>query len=112
MCEWGTEVAVYVRIPADLSSTGKASWKIVGIDACIAPLVEALQNGGINMRGSCCGHGKGPGEIVLDDGRTLRIESAEVRPRAQSLAEKKAVGRLRSRFLPPQVARLRSKEGK
>lgn len=45
------------------------------IDKCIADLVEALQTAGINMRGSCCGHGKGPGYISLEDGRMLSIES-------------------------------------
>lgn len=64
---------VLVKIPADLSCTGFARFKYVGIDACIAPLVEALQKGGIDMRGSCCGHGKSVGEIHLQDGQVLII---------------------------------------
>ncbi len=43
------------------------------IDGCIAPIVKALQRGGIDMRASCCGHGKGRGSIHLQDGRTLLI---------------------------------------
>lgn len=75
MCEWGTHELVRVRIPADLACEGRAKWKRMKIDKCIAPIVRALQEGGINMRGSCCGHGKGPGEIELEDGRLIRITS-------------------------------------
>ena len=77
MCEWGTDKTVRVKIPADLSHTGEAYWKDVGIDACISDIVEALQVGGIDMRSSCCGHGKRPAEITLQDGRRLTGEPAE-----------------------------------
>ena len=66
-------VEVRVKIPADLSSTGKVKHRKMKIDACIAPLVEALQQGGIDMRGSCCGHGHSVGEIYLQDGRLLLV---------------------------------------
>ena len=66
-------VLVKVKIPADLSSTGKVKWKRALIDGCIAPIVRALQKGGIDMRGSCCGHGKGFGDIHLQDNRMLII---------------------------------------
>ncbi|MCK4760213.1 MAG: hypothetical protein KAT69_09185 [Candidatus Aminicenantes bacterium] len=52
---------------------------MVKIDKCIAPIVEALQKGGIDMRGSCCGHGKGPGRIDLQDGRTIQISNGDHR---------------------------------
>jgi len=74
MCEWGTTKIVRVKLPADLSYTGKERWKEAPVDSCIAPLVAALQAAGINMRSSCCGHGKGSGEIVLQDGRRLKVE--------------------------------------
>jgi hypothetical protein len=74
VCEWGTTTPVAVLIPADLHHTGEAHVRVVGIDSCIAPIVRALQGAGINMRSSCCGHGKGPGEIVLADGRRLVLE--------------------------------------
>ena len=77
MCEWGNSRKVKVKIPADLSATGKARWRYMGVDACIADLVEALQRGGIDMRGSCCGHGKGEGNILLQDGRVLLILSPQ-----------------------------------
>lgn len=78
MCEWGKCKSVKVKIPADLSHSGKAYWAKAHIDECIAPIVRALQNGGIDMRFSCCGHGKGNGEIILQDGRKLIICPAEV----------------------------------
>jgi len=64
---------VRVKIASDLSHTGKAYWKDVEIDSCIADLVSALQEGGIDMRASCCGHGKTKGSILLQDGRKLMI---------------------------------------
>jgi hypothetical protein len=39
--------------------------------------VNALQLGGLDMRGSCCGHGKTIGDIDLQDGRVLLILDAE-----------------------------------
>lgn len=63
-----------VPIAADLSHTGKARVATKPIDACLFDLVRALNVMGIPTRSSCCGHGKGPGEILLQDGRTLRVE--------------------------------------
>lgn len=73
MCEHGNHVLVRVRIPADLACEGRAKWKRMQIDSCIAPIVAALQRAGIHMRGSCCGHGKGDGSIELQDGRCLIV---------------------------------------
>jgi len=73
MCKQGDTVPVYVTIPADLSTTGEVQAKCAEIDRCIAPIVSALQRAGIDMRGSCCGHGKGLGDIHLQDGRLLLI---------------------------------------
>lgn len=75
MCEWGIYEVVRVKIPADLSCIGKERWKYTKIDKCIAPLVRALQKGGIDMRGSCCGHSKVDGHIHLQDGRVLIIKN-------------------------------------
>ena len=77
MCDHGQEVVVRLKIPADLAFDGAEKWKDCGIDACIAPLVKALQDGGVDMRGSCCGHRKRPGHIDLQDGRGLLVMSAE-----------------------------------
>lgn len=73
MCERGTWEIIQVKIPADLSSTGEEKWKIIQVDACLAAIIRALQRGGVDMRSSCCGHGKEPGYIDLQDGRRLVI---------------------------------------
>lgn len=73
MCKHGEEKIVTVKIPADLSAEGAAIWKDKPIDACIADLVQALQTGGIDMRGCCCGHGQTIGDIHLQDGRILLV---------------------------------------
>jgi len=73
MCKPGNFTPVKVKIPADLSSPGKEKWREMGIDSCIAPIVRALQEGGIDMRGSCCGHGRMSGQIELQDGRMILI---------------------------------------
>ena len=51
------------------------------IDACIAPLVQGLNQGGIKTVASCCGHGKIHGLVSLQDGRELVIMSIEERER-------------------------------
>lgn len=62
-----------VTVPAHLSHTGQARRATKGIDACIAPIVKALNAAGIRTAGSCCGHGRDPGNIILADGRELVI---------------------------------------
>ena len=44
------------------------------IDFCIHQIVAALNAGGIRTVGSCCGHGKMKGNIILGDGRVLLIQ--------------------------------------
>lgn len=39
--------------------------EFVEIDACLAPLVIALNRRGIETLGCCCGHGYGGGEIII-----------------------------------------------
>lgn len=80
MCKWGTDILLRVPIPPELSHTGDFHWDTKGIDACIAPLVDALNKAGIYTSQSCCGHGKAPGRIDLHDGRILWIDSSEVPP--------------------------------
>jgi len=73
MCEWGNTVEMGLTIPAHLSHTGEARQKVVDIDSCIAPIVKALNDGGITTIACCCGHGKRPGNIILKGGRELII---------------------------------------
>jgi hypothetical protein len=47
--------------------------KRIGVDACIAPIVAALNRAGIRTVASCCGHGGREGEIALADGRWLTV---------------------------------------
>jgi hypothetical protein len=47
------------------------------IDRCIAPIVKALNDGGVPTIASCCGHGNLPGLISLVDGRHLVIVPKE-----------------------------------
>jgi len=73
VCEHDKKRTVWVKIPADLSATGFDRFKWEMIDECIAPIIQALQQGGVDMRGSCCGHGDTYGYIALQDGRQLLI---------------------------------------
>jgi hypothetical protein len=73
MCKWGTTTKMALTIPAHLSHMGHEYEKEVGIDSCIAPIVRALNDAGIVTIASCCGHGKQPGNIVLEDGREILI---------------------------------------
>jgi hypothetical protein len=65
VCEHGNSIEVGVFIPApELSHSGKPHWAVKKIDACIAPLVKALQSAGICSL---------VGDITLQDGRVLLI---------------------------------------
>lgn len=75
MCDHGVTVPVTVVIPADLSYTGEQRVDVKRVDSCIAPIVRALVQAGIVTRGSCCGHGIGDGEILLQDGRKLVVRT-------------------------------------
>ena len=72
-CPCHKEELVFVHIDKDLSCTGHEKIKPVKVDLCVIPFVNAFQQAGINMRASCCGHGKGPMRIDLSDGRIIKI---------------------------------------
>lgn len=76
MCKWNDCIDLLVPIPENLSSTGKFRWDKKAVDKCIASIVQALNNAGIYTAGSCCGHGKEEGTIILHDGRTLYIRQS------------------------------------
>ena len=42
-------------------------------DPCLAPLVQALNDIGLQTVASCCGHGHQPPSIALEDGRWLLL---------------------------------------
>jgi hypothetical protein len=80
MCEHGTTVDVLVPIPADLAWEGELTWKIKPVDACIAPIVKALNEGGVLTRSCCCGHGARRPEIILADHSRLVLLAARDAP--------------------------------
>ena len=67
----GTTIDCKILIQANLSHTGKAYWRRIGVDACLARLVTELNHAGALTASCCCGHGRGPGSIVLQDGTEI-----------------------------------------
>lgn len=47
----------------------------VWCDPCIAPLVRALNDGGVPTVASCCGHRRRPGRITLRGGVDLWVDA-------------------------------------
>lgn len=66
-------VIMELTVPAHLSSTGADKRREWFVDACIAPLVQALNDGGLPTIASCCGHGHRPGRVSLRDGRDVLV---------------------------------------
>jgi hypothetical protein len=67
MCDWhgGTYAG---NLCVDL-----ANGKWCSVDACIQPLVQAINDAGILTLNCCCVHGQRPGWIALADGRHILI---------------------------------------
>jgi len=59
MCEWGNIELI----------------NGINIDKCIVSIVKGLHHANLKTIASCCGHGKQPGSVVLDDGREILIFS-------------------------------------
>ena len=74
MCKWGNYETLFLTIVKELSYTGKERMKMVKVDKCIAPIIKALNQGGIITTYSCCRHGEDDGIIVLKDGRCLTLK--------------------------------------
>ena len=72
-CDRG-HLYITVNIPEDMSHNGLQRWENKPIDYCCVPIVRALVACGVLTRTSCCGHGKGPGRIVLQDGTKITID--------------------------------------
>ena len=70
MCKWGIETKLMLP-------RANGNIKPVGIDSCIASIVEALNKNGVRTIASCCGHGKIDGSIILADGRELLVRARE-----------------------------------
>lgn len=80
MCEWhgGTYAG---NLDVTLSHPRDDGISFCSVDACIQPLVQAINDAGLQTINSCCGHGKRPGWIALEDGRHILIakDHAEMR---------------------------------
>lgn len=62
MCKWNTVV------PMPLNG------RVRDIDSCMALLIATLNTiPALETVACCCGHGKGPGNVILKDGRELFI---------------------------------------
>lgn len=57
-----------VCIPVHLSYKKQQYWGIKEVDACLAPVVNALNKLGCLTASCCCGHGVSKGSIILHDG--------------------------------------------
>ena len=68
MCNWGNTAKVRLMKPKEIS--GKIE---VNVDRYIAPLVQLLNDCGIETISSCCGHGKMPASIILNGGLEITI---------------------------------------
>lgn len=64
------EAAMVVLYPGTPERQGRDG---VWCDPCLAPIVQALNAGGIRTVASCCGHHARIGSIALADGRTIHI---------------------------------------
>jgi len=53
MCKWGTDKDVFLMKVKPFSGRRE-----IKVDACIAPLVQMLNDYGIETVACCCGHGK------------------------------------------------------
>lgn len=67
MCKRGNTVKVTAH------HVGEIRLVDVDVDRCIAPIVRALNDGGIATTGCCCGHGETTGHISLANGKILGI---------------------------------------
>ncbi len=62
-----------VPIPAYLSYTEQFRHDYKAIDACLAPVIQALNEAGVFTASCCCGHGEIDGSIVLHDGQVIAL---------------------------------------
>lgn len=76
MCKRGTDAIVTLNRPRPISGRTE-----IAVDACIAPLVQILNDYGVHTVGCCCGHGNAPGVVhYMHDGeqRELFLKESSV----------------------------------
>jgi hypothetical protein len=64
MCEWNNG-GIAVDLPENMLHLKESGKTQVCIDECIVSQIKALWEAGIETLGCCCGHGKGPCEVIL-----------------------------------------------
>ena len=85
MCKWGTRKKVKL-MKIDFGRFNNEQYKIylkkMGlregeelIDSCIAPLVQALNDGRIKTTASCCGHGKDYPYVICEQGTEQKLKN-------------------------------------
>ena len=67
MCKRGNTVKMELPIVGDFRQG------IADIDKCLAPIIKALNDGGVLTTGCCCGHGEIMGYILLANGKYLGV---------------------------------------
>lgn len=70
-------VLMEVTILAHLAHDGQQRRAVKDVDACIANIVRALNDGGVMTTSSCCGHGRSDGSVLLADGREIILRSGD-----------------------------------
>lgn len=68
MCDYANRETAMTVLYRD--ATGQPT---VWCDPCLAPLVRALNDGGLPTVASCCGHGRHPSRVTLADGREVFV---------------------------------------
>ena len=72
MCKWGTDTEVSLCVPTPVQGR-----TMVKIDSCIAPLVQMLNDYGVETTASCCGHGKVKASSIVLSSKSIRLLSRE-----------------------------------
>ncbi len=70
MCKWGDTVVLKPPDRALIPNRVQNDW--VAVDSCIADAVAMLWLFNYPTLSSCCGHGRGHGEILVDGDETDR----------------------------------------
>jgi hypothetical protein len=66
MCRWGTDATVRLAHPMPISGRTE-----IAVDACLAPLVQLLNDYGVHTTGCCCGHGRADGQVTYEGSGSL-----------------------------------------
>jgi len=61
VCHWGNDAIV--RLAYRMPVSGRTE---IAVDACLAPLVQMLNDYGVHTTGCCCGHGVADGSVSYE----------------------------------------------